>query len=90
VEVEGRVECGVRKGVVREGLYIGGGRASGGAGRWRRPTTARGLASSCGAVMTSAGWRRQGGSRGGEGSVRGARETIEASASRVLALSLAR
>jgi hypothetical protein len=45
VGVRKRVRSGVREGVVREAPFIGGGRASGGAGRWRRPTTARGLAS---------------------------------------------
>jgi hypothetical protein len=48
---EGVVRCG--------GAFIGGRRASGGAGRWRRPTSERGLASSRGTVMTSAGWRQQ-------------------------------
>jgi hypothetical protein len=51
--------------------FIGGRRASGGTGRWRRPTRARGLASSRGTVMTSAGWRQQGGETRGRAGSRG-------------------
>jgi hypothetical protein len=52
-------------------LFIGEAGQRAGVWRWRRPTTARGLASSRGAVMTSGCWRQRGGESRGRAWLRG-------------------